>query len=198
MLQCGSEQQVYHSKRHGIKLVFPSGAVTKGTVGVEIGILLSGPFTLPTNVKPVSPILWLCVEENRSHKFSKPISITLPHFIDCITPEDQNKFAFLKASHESVSDSSFTFKEVTADHCKFQPGSGMLKTKHCCLICIAYKEPQDMIDKSNYCLISVVPRDIVQPKFTMYYCLTFNLKTYIEVCVVARQPVSMTYEPTFF
>ena len=182
----------YNSKKHGIKLRFPAGAVTKGTLDVEVGVLLSGPFTFSANVKPVSPILWLCVKENRYHRFSKPISVTLPHFLDCNLLEEQNKFAFFTATHnDSVTDQLFTFKEVSADHCKFLPSSGTLTTRRCCFICIAYKEPEDMINKSNYCLICVTPRNIVQPRFIMHFYLTFDLKTYIEVCTVARQPLDM-------
>ena len=185
VLQCSSEKQVYNFKKYGIKLVFPSEAVARGTLGVEMGILHSGPFTLPPNVKPISPVLWLHVKGNECHEFSKHIEITLPHFMDC-TPDDQKKFAFLKAAHSShsISDNSYSFKEASADHCRFQPRNGTLTTKQCCLICIAYKEPEGMIDKSKYCLFSFIPRDIVQPKFTMYFCVTFNLKTYIEVCML--------------
>ena len=191
MLRCGSEQQVYNFKKYGIKLAFPPGAVTRGTLDVEMGILHSGPFTLPPNVKPISPILWLRVKENQCYEFSKRIEITLPHFMDC-TPEDQKKFAFLKAPHNhSISDNSFTFKEASADHYRFQPRNGTLTTKQCCLVCIAYKEPEGMIDKSNYCLVSFIPKDIAQSMFAMYFCVIFNLKTFIEVCAVARQPASM-------
>ena len=192
VLQCGSEQQVYNFKKYGIKLVFPPRAVTRGTLDVEIGILHSGPFTLPPNVKPISPVLWLCVKEKVKpcHEFSKRIEITLPHFMDC-TPEDQKKFAFLKSTHNhSISDNSFTFKEASVDHCRFQPRNGTLTTKQCCLVCIAYKEPEGMIDKSNYCLVSFIPRDIAQSMFAMYFCVIFNLKSFIEVCTcaVVRQP----------
>lgn len=193
MLQCSSEQQVYNFKKYGIKLAFPPGAVTRGTLDIEMGILHSGPFTLPLNDKPISPVLWLRVKENQSHEFSKRIEITLPHFMDC-TPEDQKKFTFLKAAHtHSISDNSFNFKEASADHCRFQPRNGTLTTKQCCLFCIAYKEPdhEGMIDKSNYCLVSFIPRDIAQSTFAIYFCVTFNLKTFIEVCAVARQPVCM-------
>ena len=191
MLQCSNEKRVYNFKKYGIKLVFPIGAVARGTLSVEMGILHSGPFTLPPNMKPISPVLWLQVKGNESHEFSKRIEITLPHFMDC-TPEDQKKFTFLKAAHShSISDSSYSFKEANADHCRFQRRNGTLMTKQCCLVCIAYKEPENMIDKSNYCLISFIPRNIVQSKFKMYFCVIFNLKTYIEVCAVARQPVNM-------
>jgi hypothetical protein len=193
VLQCSNEKRVYNFKKYGIKLVFPLGAIARSSLGVEMGILHSGPFTLPPNMKPISPVLWLQVKgsESHVHEFGKRIEITLPHFMDC-TPEDQKKFTFLKAAHShSISDNSYSFKEANADHCRFQPRNGTLITKQCCLVCIAYKESEGMIDKSKYCLICFVPRDILQPKFTMYFCVIFNLKTYIEVCTVARQPLSM-------
>ena len=184
VFQCSSEGKVYNSKAHGIKLVFPPGAISKGTLDIEMGVLLSGPFTFSANVKPISPILWLCVKTNRCHKFSKPIDITLPHFMDCTTVEEQSRFAFFKATHnDSVTDQSFMFKEISSDRSRFTTGSGTLTTKHCCFICIVCKEPQDLkIDTSNYCLVSVIPRNVLCTTFTVHFCLMLHLKTYIEVC----------------
>ena len=170
-------------KEHGIKVVFPPGAVSKGTLNIEIGVLLSGPFTFPANFKPVSPVLWLCAKQNPSQKFSKPVSITLPHYVDCNTPEEGKRFAFFKATHiDSFMDQRFTFKEFSSENSKVTRGSGTVTTKQCYLVCIAYKESEDMIVKSNYCLLSVVPKTIHTRVFNMHFCLTVHLKTCIEVC----------------
>lgn len=181
---------MYTSKEHGIRVVIPAGAISKGTLYIKVGVLLSGPFTFPTGVKPISPILWLCAMENQSYKFSKPIIITLPHYVDCDSPEEERNFAFTKAAHsESFVDHEYVFKEFSSDTAKFSQGSGTVTTKHCSLMCIVHKEPKEIIvEKSNYCLVSLIPNRILSSTFNMHFCLMVNLKTCIEVCACSRLP----------
>ena len=163
-------------------MIIPSGAVSNGAVDVQVGILLSGPFSFPPDVTPVSPIVWLCAaNSSEAFKFSKPIQITLQHYVDCSTSGGKS-LSFFKAAYDSTTDKDFVFKEVDSNHSKFAQVNGTLTTKSCAsFVCIADKDPQnDMLEKSKYSLVYVIPKTLTNT-FTMHFCLTFDLKTCIEV-----------------
>lgn len=76
---CGTE---YIIDDHDITLRIPEGAVPVGeSIKFEIGVVLYDPFIFPENTRPISPIVWLCIQEDIELKKVKPIQLILPHFL---------------------------------------------------------------------------------------------------------------------
>ena len=181
-MECTSEENTFYSKEHNISILIPKGALSKPTT-IEVGVMMTGPFCFPENTELVSVILWLCSSTKKPMKFSKPMEITLPHFIDCSDREDYMDLAFMKANHNSnLSDKPFVFAEVP-DQVSFNNKSGTLKTKHACFLCIVHKVPSKVFEKANFCLIQTIPRCIIESKFEMNFCVSYALKTCIEVSI---------------
>ena len=64
---------------HDITLMVPEGAISKEMeIHIEVAVAMYGPFKFSGNVKPISPILWLCILE-KNVMLSKPIVVRIPH-----------------------------------------------------------------------------------------------------------------------
>ena len=46
---------------------------------IEVGVCLYGPFTFEGDCRPISPIVWLCLQGNTDLK--KPMTVTIPHVL---------------------------------------------------------------------------------------------------------------------
>lgn len=55
---------------------------------------------------------------------------------------------------------------------------GTLQTKHLCFICIAANRE---MARPSYCLVTVIPRPITDSTWKINYCITYWLKSCIEV-----------------
>lgn len=182
---------------HGITVVIPPGAMTK-PAEIEVGVLLSGPFKFPSNTTQVSVVLWVCAKNRKSLKLSKPIEVNLPHFIDCSNPQEINKLAFVKATHDSLlSERPFTFTEVSDSAVIFGDGKGTVFMKQVGFFCIVHKVPERVPEKANFCLISTMPKHITEIKFEINFYVVYSLKTCIEViiCTVGLAQDKVYREP---
>lgn len=103
-IKCDSEGGEYRSDIHDFRLSIPKGAVKK-RVDIQIGFALRGPFKFPGDLRPVSPIVWLC--STPETKLRKPVEIMLPHYLDTSVtalskvPNSASRYSvqFVKASH---------------------------------------------------------------------------------------------------
>ena len=179
---------LYHLENHGFSLFAPRGAIKKNsTLMVKIAVALHGPFHFPQQVRPVSPVFLLCSQtQDRLHK---PVSVSLPHFIElsgCTEPERKRLgLRFMKAGHfpcssTPVSCAYYSFQQAEG-RAVFQSGSGVLTTKHLCYLCICATDCEETSQRTNHCMIPVVPRLITLTSWKLHYCITFQLKTCIEV-----------------
>ncbi len=109
-IKCDSEGGDFCSDAHDFKISIPKGAIKKrATVEIQIGLALHGPFKFPRELRPVSPILWLC--STPETKLRKPVEIMLPHYLDTSlkalsnAPDSASRYnvQFLKASDASIS-----------------------------------------------------------------------------------------------
>lgn len=188
-IKCDSSGGVYHDPVHDFSVRIPETAVPEGaSITIEIGVMLSGPFQFPTDLKPVSPIVWLCVRNQENFEFVKPVQIILPHYLHIASQDDLNRLqlTFLKAKH-AVSDNSlyqFTQAEGTAT-IEVQSTQGTLSTKHFCFLCIAAKLSPEDTDKVNYCLVQVQPCTLETSSWMVYFCVAYFLQTCIEVSETA-------------
>lgn len=196
-----SEEQSYHSDEDGYTITIPEGSVKEGTqVILHHGVAPHspyGPFEFEAGTRPVSTILQLCPEPEH-YKFLKPIKITLPHFIACETQEDCNKLFFSKAQHHNfrVSNNQKIYKFEKVRDVIVIPSSvrqneqicqttdfnaATLCTEHCCYICMQEKISEEKTNNACYSLHQIVPLHRSGLNYEVYYCLSYQLLTCIEV-----------------
>lgn len=146
-----------------ISVTFPPGSIPAGmTAHVELGVALYGPFSFPDDYRPVSPFIWLCIQEEL--ELQLPIAIKLPHMVVDI---EGDELAFAKANHldffydsakgyqvfffDSVIDGESYFTNLTEEK-ELESGYGILRIKHCCLYCIKAKISPGLGKRLGYCL----------------------------------------------
>ena len=196
ILTCNSLGGEYYSSDHGIILRIPESAIPPGlTVHLEVAMALYGPFQFPDGSCPISPILWLCIQENIYLR--KPIDIILPHFLSDINESDIENLGihFAKADHKQyTTDTSgrnyYTFRPLASAFIAYKERSqnyGILSTKHCCFFCITSNNPisPDFAQKAGYFLWCIEkPFSYSSPprsRDTLIFCVTFCLPTCREV-----------------
>lgn len=178
-----------------ISVTIPPGAIpSKTTAHIELGVALCGPFVFPDKYQPVSPIIWLCFQEDIEIRL--PIMINLPHMV---TDIDKVDLKFAKASHLEYSYNATKEKEVyhfkhLQDERSFftnlsdESGYGILHVKHCCLYCIEAKTSRDLALKLGYCLHTLIKcRDpshyqiVLVCTFFLRSCFRVSLKTSLTI-----------------
>ena len=101
---------------------------------------MHGPFKLEhgRSVRRVSPIVWLCVEEDGFSKFQKDVEISIPHFLQYSNEDACRDLRFLKADHQ-LKDDEHEYQLEPADGIAVfdRATHGKLLTKHFCSLCIA-------------------------------------------------------------
>lgn len=134
---CDNHGTEYYNKTQGIHIIIPHGAVPEGvTLTIEVGIMLNGPFIFPDKTKVVSPVLWVCFADYLTFQLQKPVSITLPHFLDLSFDSDIALLRphFMKASHGLKQSEQFIFHPMDQSEAIFPSkcSSATVKTKHFC------------------------------------------------------------------
>ena len=163
VLTCDSFGCEYYNSGHDITLRIPDGTIPSGmTAHIEVAVTLYGPFQFSDGSCPISPILWVCVQENI--KFGKPIEVILPHFLADLSEDDIERLHinFAKAPHNCYSIDEFglnhySFTQLNSNfiaHNEGNKGYGILFTDHCCFFCITSNDPisPSFALKAGYCL----------------------------------------------
>ena len=181
LFTCNSSGGVYYNPVHDVSLTIPVGAIPEGIlITIEIGITFCGMFQFPVDVNPVSPIVWLCVQHLQSFQFQKPVEVTLPHCLSIVSSEECESLQprFFTANHCT---NGYYFKPAQGrTTVNLQKGYATLITKHFCLYCLAVYSP-DVTEKARYCLITVQPKTIDSPSWTIHFCVAYFLETCIQV-----------------
>ena len=182
-----SEGKVVVNDKEDISVCVPDGAVPDGRrMHVELGSAMHGNFSFPENMCPVSPILWICPQEEMT--LQKPFKITLPHTVKY--EEGTTELVFLKACHEDTSTIAemeckpFRFEIMTLqEKIEFSERSGSVFTKQFCFLCIAQlKVPKHGgTNRYRYVLLRAQPRNWNASEFSVDYCVTYNLATCVRV-----------------
>lgn len=173
-------------KSHDISIKIPPSAITGAhEARMEVGILLNGPFQFPTDVRPISPILWICISNNAS--LCKSIEVNLPHFVKIACQDDVKKLGitFMKANHHFSKDTGkFDFVSLQSDNskCTIKSQQGILQTNHFCFLCIVANHSRHLYEHASYCLTRVDPIrwnfDIQQE---IFFIVSYFMKTCIQV-----------------
>ena len=188
----------YKNVDHDISLSIPEGAVADGEmIHMEVAVALYGPFHFSDGKRPISPILWLCIQEDIA--LLKPISIVLPHMLVNLTREDVANFGIqiAKADHREYVTTTpgkreYVFKphsaamELTSTQ---ERGYVTIKTDHFCFICLEMNKigstspeaARQVAMKMGYYLHCVEslqsPYLVSPPREVIHFCVSFFLET---------------------
>ena len=177
--------------KEDISIFIPDDAVPVGKIlHVEVGSAMYGNLSFPEDMHPVSPILWICPQEEMD--LLKPFKITLTHTVQY--EEGVTELFFLKACHNKelpitpdLNKCVLDFEEMT--HHKgidFREKSGSVYTKLFCCMCIA--ENLHKPSKKRYLLHRTQPRHRKTREFAVDYCITFDLSTCVQVSIAIAIP----------
>ena len=146
IISCDTLGCDYYNTRHDVGVRIPEGAIppSDGMIEIEFGVAMYGPFKLSDekSVKRVSPVVWLCIQQDGFSGFQKDVEITIPHFFDVSTEDADKYLRFLKADHQLhllTEDDKLEYQLKPADakavfnHAAY----GQLFTRHFCSVCIA-------------------------------------------------------------
>ena len=168
---CGPEGWQY--KKDGVRIMIPPGAV-KSRVGVTVGVTFAGlgPFEFPPKMKPVSPLLFICMGRSK-FTFQKPVEITLPHCVRSTFGRQRN-LQFLKAGHRMTNENTFSFEATEGDTIfSTDNRTGTIHTNHFCLLCIAENMGSEEISDAEYVLVKVVPKPLTTGECDVVICVIF-------------------------
>ena len=176
---------------HDITVTIPPGAIPKGkVVHFEIGVALYGPFNFPGSTRPISPILWLCPQEEV--EFNSPIMVTLPHFLTCHLSQqelDQLGVGFAKADHSDYSGSKesqnvmFDFQPCSVQtqfSYKEKQGFATMETKHFCFLCLTARQCPQLARKAGF-TFSRIDYVSVSSTHVVNFCVSFFLSSCLKV-----------------
>lgn len=184
VLKCPPTGGIFQHKIHDISFTIPPQAVSEGTeITIEYAIAVVGPFTFPDDITPVSPILWVRIsrENHGAGRLQKPLEIGLPHAVSC--RENSNLLRFLSAK---INGESYSFTKAHKS-AKFKPCRGTLNTKlskQQYFFCIAAKVCQEVVSRTQYCVIKVAPKRPYDCSWKMYFFVTYALAACVEVCII--------------
>lgn len=180
--ECTHDGGPYYNEQNEFGLEIPAGAIPDGqSIIIDIGVALYGPFQYPKSSRPVSPLFWICVRNQKDYQFLKPVNITIPHFLHL---EDRNDIeslglTFMKGDHEMKPRLMYQFQQAEGD-ILIEPlrNHGVIKTTHFCSLCITCENKMKCIEKALFCIYSVIPHEISpnQPS-NAYFFITFLMKT---------------------
>ena len=174
---------VFHSYKHGVTVIVPTGAVPSGILAeLKFAATLISPVPFQSNKLPVSAIFWLCMDPEV--KLQKPLQLLLPMMR---LGKNSDALQFAKSAHS-------TQLNVIGDQMegleggKFITGEcyGSIEVDHFCYYCIMYNNlDRRRIPFNDYLLIAMKQ---IQPSskdnsWTIDICLVTNLRTCVEVSV---------------
>ena len=165
----------YRNESMGVMIEIPKGAIEEGlTVDIKVGIALHGPFSYPTKMHPISPILFLCPQ--KEVQLLHPIKIVLPHIM-----QDDPEVILLKSHHSDYNGKKSVhhfkplecktkvslFKHKKVNYCHFS-------LDHFCFVCIGEIDEQTARN-IGYSLTCVKPKVCKNSPDEIYIYVSFNM-----------------------
>ena len=185
VVMCDSTGGIFYSSTHDFGFTIPEGAISEGdSINIEVGVSLTGPFEFPLGSKPVSPIIKLCVQQQPSYQFLKPVEVILPHYLDLSSEEDSSELqiGFWKAGHTLNDNQEYKFEQMDLSNTHFKCNYGILQTNHFCFLCIGGgNKTHENTSKASFYLVGY--KIMVNPtEWMVYFCVAYFLETCVEVC----------------
>lgn len=189
MFECDCNAQSYTIDGHDITINIPEGAIDEGQiVHFEIGVALYGPFILPENTQPISPIIWFCLLE-KNVNLKKPFQLIIPHFLTQLSQERLNhyKVCFAKANHDylisSNDDIMYSFYDYDSESLFTSIGCrsyGILVTNHFCFYCLKANTSAELAKDAGYSLARI-ENSLTPQRNEIIFCAIYFLETCIRV-----------------
>ena len=190
MMECDHNGIDYIVEEHDITLRIPEGAIAKGErIHLEIGVATYGPFHFPENSAPISPIIWLCIQEENA-LLKKPFQLILPHFLTNLDRDRLNyhQIGFAKANHSSysIAEDQRIYNFNLCDDTKPLFASsgyksyGILMSTHCCFYCLKANQTPELANDTGYCLARI-ERSLSSRKNEVYFAAVYLLNTCVQV-----------------
>ena len=182
---CTSDGRSYYDEHNDFRLEIPEGAIPEEErVTIDIGVALYGPFQYPEDLRPVSPVFRVCVRDQTSFRFLKPVTITIPHCLNLENTEDVESLGmtFLKGDHEMTSQKVYQFQRAEGQAIiEPRKRNGVLQITHFCYLCITSKKSKKSIRKAMFCISAAIPHTMSpsEPAY-VYFFVTFLLKNCLE------------------
>lgn len=183
-----------------VSVDFPEGFIEKPSLSFEYNVTSGesfGPCSFPRGVRPVSAFLSLHPKEDIT--FTKPMKITMPHFIHLEDAEDCSKLMYYKArvtdykivnGHKTLQFSKVSPKEKVSLFTQIQNTDdcdqrripfATLHTSHCCHYCICECTRADT-DQAMFYLVQAKQKNLSEENdFAIHYCLPYFLKSCLRV-----------------
>ena len=171
---------VFHSYRHGVTVIFPTGAIPSGILAELIfAATLASPVPFSTNNTPVSAIYWLCMDAKV--ELQKHIEIRLP----LMRLKNQlHSLKFAKSLHSQVYTVGDRMKALEGGNFIADKDYASLKVDHFCYYCIVYNQidPKD-VPHNQYLLVAMkqLQPNVKDNSWNIHICLVPNLRTCNEV-----------------
>ena len=188
LTDCTSDRRSYDDEYNDFHLEIPEGAIPEGErITIDIGVALYGPYQYPKGLRPVSPVFWVCVRDQTNFRFSKLVTVTIPHCLNLENTEDVESLGmtFLKGNHEIDRKRNYKLKQYNDSlrrenvSSTFEPGKkcGVLLTYHFCMLCIGCDDKK-FYENAQFCLTSYIPNSLKCPGHTsIIFFITFLLNT---------------------
>lgn len=180
-------------KKHGVQLMIPKGAVLPGEkVSIEFGVTMYGPFKIAdrVSVKRVSPVIWLCIQQEGFIGFQKDVEITIPHFLHMSTEDASKCLRFLKSDHQldrlnEDGEVEYQLRQADGEASFGHATKCTLLTRHFCFLCLASSIQPDKY--TQYCIIGGKPKKILKAQdweivFFICYLLEWCMWVSLIVC----------------
>ena len=183
IISCDSLGCDYYNPMHNVEVKIPEGAIlpSEGRIDIEFGVAMYGPFKLSDgiSVRRVSPVVWLCVQQDGFSGFQKDVEITIPHFLDFSTEAADACLKFLKADHQLEDDElEYQFKQADGRAAFNHAAHGTLFTKHFCFTCITTSVLPN--ECTRYCLGGCISLRGHNLQIIFYICY------FLRSCVTVR------------
>ena len=176
----------YTSESHGVTVKIPPNVISKGRTGkMVLTASLMAPVEVPTEFKPVSAMIWLCMNV----KLQGCISVSIPHCVNVETKSHSERLCFLKTEdHCSVNhQTKKTMKFLRNGNFPVGERCGETKIDHFCYYCIAIvgmKETDVNIDlSSSFQMVAMmqIQPDILTNLWEVHVCILHTLPSCLKV-----------------
>ena len=184
-----SKGKEFINERESISVHVEDNTVPVGRrLYLELGSSMHGRLSFPENVCPVSPILWICPQEDTA--LQKPIKITLPHTVKY--EEGTTELMFMKVHHGAPlimptnMEYKFELEEIVHhEGVEFTEKNGSIFTKQFCTVCIVEKAPKPSTKRYLLLRTQPQPQNYNTIRLSIDYSVIYELPTCLEVIILA-------------
>ena len=191
VLPCDHSGGQYKYPGHSITIRIPKESVTEN-IDLNVGVVVHGSFDFPDNLRPISAILWLHVQDNLNFQFQQPIEVHLPHYLklhkdDLMLRGSEEKLGWMLATPRDSD--MMVFEKQDSSCVSFYQTSAKIRTKRACYMCLYASKP--IIEaKRQYFLVSAIPKPL-NSRSIMFFAV-YSLDTFIEVSIYTTLAIIMS------